>query len=159
MKAVQNFAAENAQEIIRGIEQSGKYEIKFPDGNVELAEEDVEIIPVDIPGWKVVNQGPLTVALDVTLTDSLKQEGIARDLVNRIQNIRKDKGFEVTDRINIKIQRNNLIDSAIHNNLAYICNETLTANLEMVEALEAANAIPVEVDETVSTKISVEKLN
>ncbi len=159
MKAVQNFAAENAQEIIRGIEQSGKYEIKFPDGNVELAEEDVEIIPVDIPGWKVVNQGPLTVALDVTLTDSLKQEGIARELVNRIQNIRKDKGFEVTDRINIKIQRNNLIDSAIHNNLAYICNETLTANLEMVEALEAANAIPVEVDETVSTKISVEKLN
>jgi isoleucyl-tRNA synthetase len=159
MKAVQAFAAEHAKDIISGIEKTGKYIVQLEQAAITLEAEDVEIIPVDIPGWKVVNSGVLTVALDVTLTDELKQEGIARELVNRIQNIRKDKGLEVTDRINIKILRNNLIDSAINNNLAYICNETLTNTLEMVETLGQNKGIPVEVDESLTTEITVEKLN
>ncbi|MBC7862317.1 MAG: class I tRNA ligase family protein, partial [Bacteroidia bacterium] len=159
MKAVQEFAKENGEAIIASIEKNGHYDLVLPAATIRLENEDVEIIPVDIPGWKVVNSGALTVALDITLTDELKQEGIARELVNRIQNIRKDKGFELTDRINIKILRNNLIDLAINNNLAYICNETLTTSLELVEELEQNTSISVDVDEKISTLITVEKLN
>ncbi|MFI5141655.1 MAG: isoleucine--tRNA ligase, partial [Bacteroidia bacterium] len=102
MKAVQSFAADHTQEIISGIEKTNKFDLKIEGDTITLEPEDVEIIPVDIPGWKVANSGPITVALDITLTEPLKQEGIAREIVNRIQNIRKDKGFELTDRINIK---------------------------------------------------------
>ncbi|MCE3260052.1 MAG: isoleucine-tRNA ligase, partial [Bacteroidetes bacterium] len=92
MKAVQAFANDNGQAIIRGIEREGKFAVPVNGTEILLENEDVEIIPVDIPGWKVANNGPLTVALDVTLTEVLKQEGLAREVVNRIQNIRKDKG-------------------------------------------------------------------
>ncbi len=126
---------------------------------ITLEPEDVEIIPVDIPGWKVANSGQITVALDISLNENLKQEGIARELVNRIQNIRKDKGLEVTDKIQIKIQQNNLIDNAVKNNLNYICSETLTSDIEFVALIEQASGILVEVDEAISTYISVEKLN
>jgi len=97
--------------------------------------------------------------LDITLTEPLKQEGVARELVNRIQNIRKDRGFELTDKIYVKIMRNNGIDEAIKNNLTYICSETLTGNLQMVDVLDAQTGMLVEVDESVSTYVSVEKLN
>jgi isoleucyl-tRNA synthetase len=99
------------------------------------------------------------VALDITLTEPLKQEGVARELVNRIQNIRKDRGFELTDKIYVKIMRNNGVDEAIKNNLTYICSETLTGNLQMVDVLDAQTGLLVEVDESVSTYVSVEKLN
>ncbi|MBA3972204.1 MAG: isoleucine--tRNA ligase, partial [Bacteroidetes bacterium] len=139
MKAVQSFANENGPTIISGIEKTGKYEIPanvFANEvkqsvnigeiasdslamTVVLEEEDVEIIPVDIPGWKVTNSGQLTVALDVTISPELREEGLARELVNRIQNLRKDSNLEVTDRIDVKIQRNSAINSAINNNLDY----------------------------------------
>jgi isoleucyl-tRNA synthetase len=119
----------------------------------------VEIIPVDIPGWKVANSGSLTVALDVTVTEELKQEGLAREVVNRIQNIRKDKGFEVTDKILVRIQQNANLDSAIKNNLSYICSETLTGDLQLVKELPPANASKIELDELITTMISIEKLN
>lgn len=96
-----------------GYRKTGKYEVNIEGDIIVLETEDVEIIPVDIPGWKVANSGALTVALDINLNEALINEGIARELVNRIQNIRKDKGFEVTDKINIKIQRNNSIETAI----------------------------------------------
>lgn len=159
MKAVQAFAQGHGAEIISGIERTGTYTVNVEGEEIVLENEDVEIIPVDIPGWKVANSGQLTVALDVTIDEALKQEGIARELVNRIQNIRKDKGLEVTDKINVKIQQNNEIDNAVRNNLNYICSETLTGNLELVAAMEQSSGILVEVDEAVSTYISVEKLN
>jgi len=156
MKAVQEFAKTNGNQIISGIEKTGKFEIKIENEAILLETEDVEIIPVDIPGWKVANQGYLTVALDVNLNEALINEGIARELVNRIQNIRKEKGFEVTDKINIEIQRNNQIETAIKNNLDYICNETLTNTLVFVENVNNSG-ITVDVDETLSTIISVQK--
>ena len=124
-----------------------------------LVSEDVEIIPVDIPGWKVANSGSLTVALDVSISAELKQEGLAREVVNRIQNIRKDKGLDVTDKILVRIQQNAKLDSAIKNNLSYICSETLTGDLQLVDSLTSVGANLVEVDETISTLISIEKLN
>jgi len=159
MKAVQSFAADHTQEIISGIEKISKFDLKIEGDTITLEPEDVEIIPIDIPGWKVANSGPITVALDITLTEPLKQEGIAREIVNRIQNIRKDKGFEVTDKINIKVLQNDALNDAIKNNLNYICSETLTSSLQLVEQLEQQTSMFIEVDEKLNTYISVEKLN
>jgi isoleucyl-tRNA synthetase len=159
MKAVQAFANEHQTEIISHIEKTNRFAVNIDGEEIVLETEDVEIIPVDIPGWKVANSGAITVALDITLTEPLKQEGVARELVNRIQNIRKDRGFELTDKIYVKIMRNNGIDEAIKNNLTYICSETLTGNLQMVDVLDAQTGLLVEVDESVSTYVSVEKLN
>ncbi len=159
MKAVQAFANQHQAEIISHIEKAGKFPVNIDGEEIVLETEDVEIIPVDIPGWKVANSGPVTVALDITLTEPLKQEGIAREIVNRIQNMRKDKGFEVTDKIYVKVLQNEYLNDAIKNNLTYICSETLTGNLEMVEALDLNSGILVEVDDAVSTYVSIEKLN
>jgi isoleucyl-tRNA synthetase len=159
MKAVQEFAKENGPKIIKDIELTGKHVITIAATEIVLENEDVEIIPVDIPGWKVANSGSLTVALDVSISDELKQEGLAREVVNRIQNIRKDKGLDVTDKILVRIQQNAKLDSAIKNNLSYICSETLTGDLQLVDSLTSAGANLVELDETISTMISIEKLN
>lgn len=158
MKSVQAFANENAQAIISGIEKTGSYEMKLGEDTIVLDTEDVEIIPVDIPGWKVANSGQLTVALDVTITPDLKEEGIARELVNRIQNLRKDSNLDVTDRIDVKIQRNSAINSAVNNNLNYICAEILASSLELVDTLEAAQGAEVELDEDTKTLITITKL-
>ena len=159
MKAVQAFAIENAIKIIPEIEKNGKFTIHLNGVDILLETEDVEIIPVDIPGWKVANNGPLTVALDISISEMLKQEGLAREIVNRIQNLRKDKGLDVTDRILVKIKQNEALNTAINNNLSYICSETLTGDLQLVTELNASTANAVEVDETISTYISIEKLN
>ncbi len=159
MKTVQAYANDHSTAIISGIEKTGQFKINVEGEEILLEGEDVEIIPVDIPGWKVANSGQITVALDVTLTASLKEEGLARELVNRIQNMRKDSGLDVTDKILVKIQQNDVLDAAIQNNLKYICAETLTGDLQVVQNLSAATASSVEVDELVSTLISIEKLN
>ena len=159
MKAVQAFANEHATKIISGIEKEAKYVISLKDAEILLEPEDVEIIPVDMPGWKVANSGSLTVALDINLTEELKNEGLAREVVNRIQNLRKDRGFEVTDKILVKIQQNSDLDNAIKNNLSYICSETLTSDLQLVQTIVSTNATTIEVDELISTLISIEKLN
>jgi isoleucyl-tRNA synthetase len=159
MKAVQDFAKENGQQIISDIEKYQKSIININDTEIIFEPDDVEIIPVDIPGWKVANSGALTVALDVVLNEELKNEGLARELVNRIQNIRKDKGLEVTDKIVVKIVQNSNLDNAIKNNLSYICSETLTGDLQIVNSLPQAQASAIEVDELISTLISIEKLN
>jgi len=159
MKAVQAYALENGPKIISEIEKSGRSVLTINGVEIILEPEDVEIIPVDLPGWKVANNGPITVALDITLSEELKNEGLAREVVNRIQNIRKEKGFEVTDKILVKIQQNSDLDNAIKNNLSYICSETLTNNLQLVQNLSGAEAVTIEVDELISTLISIEKLN
>jgi len=158
MKAVQAFANENANAIISGIEKAGTFEIKIDSDSIILEAEDVEIIPVDIPGWKVANSGQLTVALDVTITPELKEEGIARELVNRIQNLRKDSNLELTDRIDVKIQRNSAINSAINNNLDYICAEILASSLELVDNVDATKGSEIELEEEVKTLITITKL-
>lgn len=159
MKAVQAFAQTSPNDIINGIERNSAYTIQLEGASIVLEPEDVEIIPVDIPGWKVANSGSLTVALDVTISESLKHEGLAREVVNRIQNYRKDNGFEVTDKIFVKIQQNELLDQAIQTNLSYICNETLTQNLQLVTNLEPSTASTLEVDELIKTLMTIEKLN
>jgi isoleucyl-tRNA synthetase len=159
MKAVQAFALGNPQAIISGIEKTGKFDLTVEGNAYTLENEDVEIIPVDIPGWKVANSGQITVALDITLTPELKEEGIARELINRIQNIRKDKAFEVTDRIQVKIQSNKSINSAVSNNLNYICTEILASSLELVDKITENEGVVVEVDDEVKTLVSIVKLN
>lgn len=159
MKSIQTYAQNNSPFIISGIELNGKVELDLEGEKITLLTEDVEIIPVDLPGWKVANIGAITVALDITLTEQLKEEGIAREVVNRIQNLRKDKGFDVTDRIGVKIQENNKINAAITNNLEYICTEILASNFILVKELGDNDASLVDITEDIQTTISISKTN
>jgi len=157
MKYVQQFAADHQDEIIRAIETEGTFSVSAGNEIIALVVEDVEIIPVDIPGWKVVNQGALTVALDVTISDELRDEGIAREFVNRIQNLRKVAGFEVTDKISVKIEASQAFDKAIRSNSEYIRGQVLAGELDLVDALSEGE--PVEIEQGVSTYILIQKLN
>jgi isoleucyl-tRNA synthetase len=158
MKAVQNFALNNAQAIIAGIEKEGKFNMLIEDENILLETEDTEIIPVDIPGWKVANAGQLTVALDVTITHELKEEGLARELVNRIQNVRKERNFELTDRIVLKIKEQKEIKSAVNHNLEYICTEILADKIEFVTETPDDTAVLLELEENLSSTVQVTKV-
>ncbi|MBA6314089.1 isoleucine--tRNA ligase [Cellulophaga baltica] len=154
MKLVASEVAKFSQEDIQKIEQQGEISIEINNKSSILQLQDVEISSQDIEGWLVATSGPLTVALDVTINEDLRKEGIARELVNRIQNLRKDSGFEVTDRINIKILKNSLVEDAVASNLDYIKTETLTAELNFEEELE--NGTEIAFDE-VNTKLFIQK--
>jgi len=106
---------------------------------------EVDLAAEDIPGWSVASKGSLTVALDVTITEPLQQEGAAREIVNRIQNIRKDQGFDLTDRINVRITDNEILNNAINAYKSYICGEILADSLELVP--EVVDGIEIEVNE------------
>ncbi|CEN32487.1 isoleucine--tRNA ligase [Capnocytophaga cynodegmi] len=147
---IQNFT----QEDIHNIEKNREIIIKLEEKDVTLSIEDVEITTQDIEGWLVASSGNLLVALDIHITDELRKEGIARELVNRIQNIRKDSGFDVTDKINICIQKQKAVEEAVSDNLEYIKSETLTSELTFAENVSGE---PIEFDDIV-TKISVEKV-
>jgi isoleucyl-tRNA synthetase len=147
MKEIQQFAQENAQEIISSIEKTGEY--MWMKESILLQTEDVEIIPVDIPGWKVANQGNLTVALDVTITPELKEEGYARELVNRIQNLRKETNFEVTDKIIVKVSGENYLNDVLKNNSEYISSQVLASSLEFIPEMEGGVAVEWEGEEEV----------
>ncbi len=153
-------AAVNAftQDDIARIEEEEKYLLEIGGQPVEILLSDVEISTEDIPGWLITGMGKLTVALDITLTPELEEEGIARDLVNRIQNLRKDKGFEVTDKIRLKIEKNSEINDAIQNNYDYICSETLAESLDLIEKLPEADQIRVELADKLQACIIVEKV-
>jgi len=127
---------------------------KLPNNSINLQLQDVEISSQDIEGWLVASSGSITVALDVTINEELRKEGIARELINRIQNIRKDSGFEVTDKIDIKILKDGFVEAAVADNLNYIKTETLTAELDFEEKLDAG--IEIAFDE-VNTKLFIEK--
>ena len=159
MKLLQSYAAENGNKIISEIERNAKFIVNLNNFNIELVAEDVEIIPIDIPGWKVANNGSITVALDINISEELRNEGLARELVNRIQNLRKDSDFEVTDKILVKIQQKIELDNAIKNNLSYICSETLTTDFQIVNNLIPENSTIIEVDENLQTLIYIEKIN
>jgi isoleucyl-tRNA synthetase len=133
MKAVAAAVAELSQEAIAQLERNGSYALTI-DGNEAVIEAgDVEIFSEDIPGWLVANEGKLTVALEVTVTEELQREGIARELVNRIQNIRKSSGFEITDKITIVLSKNAQTDAAVEQYKAYICNQVLATSLTLAE--------------------------
>ncbi|WP_297510239.1 isoleucine--tRNA ligase [Flavobacterium sp.] len=149
-KAIQNFTPEQ----INSIESKGELDIEISGKSITLTSQDVEISSQDIPGWLVANANGITVALDITLTDALVEEGIARELVNRIQNIRKDSGFEVTDKIKVALQRNGALEKAIRNNEKYVCSETLTEELIFMDVL--ANGSEIEFDD-IKTRILISK--
>ncbi|MEI6821803.1 MAG: isoleucine--tRNA ligase [Bacteroidota bacterium] len=158
MKQIAAKVGEFNQDDINKIEAEGLYNLTIDGEAIELLITDVEIITEDIPGWVVANMGTLTVALDISITPQLKEEGIARELVNRIQNLRKENNFEVTDKINVKIENNIEIISAVNNNNLYICSETLADSLEMVDALNESNKVEIELSEDISTYILIEKV-
>jgi len=148
---VQNFT----QEDISKIEKEQQISICINEKNITLELEDVEISSKDIEGWLVANEGSLTVALDVTITEELRKEGVARELVNRIQNARKDLGLEVTDKIKLTILDDQNLQAAISENKEYIMSETLTLKLVFIDELR--NGVEVEFD-TIKSKILIEKI-
>jgi len=148
---VQRFTKED----ISKIEKSGNISLEINGKEITLEREDVEISSKDIEGWLVANEGGLTVALDVTITEELRKEGIARELVNRIQNARKDTGLEVTDKIRLTVLNFENLQHAIQENKAYIMSETLTQELVFVDALDAGTEIAFD---TIISKILIEKM-
>ena len=121
--------------------------------------EDVEIQTEDIPGWTVASEGKLTIALDINVTEELKQEGIAREFINKIQNLRKESNFEVTDRINLVILKHDEFNDAVLNHKDYICTQTLANDLVLVDKLSNPDAKEVEIDKEFSARILAERLN
>ncbi|WP_417866650.1 isoleucine--tRNA ligase [Xanthomarina gelatinilytica] len=154
MKLIANTIVGFTAEDIKKIEQSGQIEVVINGKSITLGLEDVEITSQDIEGWLVANEGALTVALDVTISEDLRKEGIARELVNRIQNLRKDSGFEVTDRINVMLQKDEKIVDAVQTNMLYIKAETLTEELEIIDQVN--NGIEVVFDD-VNTRLFIQK--
>ena len=140
-KEIQSFS----QDQINELDKTGELTITSSEKSITLTVEDVEISSQDIPGWLVANSNGITVALDITISEELRKEGIARELVNRIQNIRKDSGFEVTDKIKVQILKNDSIEQAVLANESYIKSETLTNELIFVS--EISNGTEVEFDE------------
>lgn len=150
--AVNKMTADDIAEM----EKEGKFEVTSSSGTEFVHLSEVEITTQDIPGWLVASEDKITVALDISLSEELVEEGMAREMVNRIQNLRKDSGLEVTDKISLFIERNEALEKAVRNNLEYICQETLVENLEWVDQLNDGQKI--EVDETISTTISIESV-
>ncbi len=124
------------QNQISSFEKDHIFVIQAGGEDVRLALEDVEIISEDVPGWLVANEGAITVALDINITDELRKEGVARELINRIQNIRKESGFDVTDKIQVLIERHELINDAIGIHDKYIGSQTLADTVLLVDKLE-----------------------
>ncbi|MFD2892126.1 isoleucine--tRNA ligase [Flavobacterium chuncheonense] len=149
-KEIQCFS----QEQINALEKQGELTLDISGKSINLTIADVEISSQDIPGWLVANANGITVALDITITDELRNEGIARELVNRIQNIRKDSGFEVTDKIRVQLQKEAIIEQAVQANEDYIKSETLTNELIFVDNIE--NGTEIEFDE-LQTKVLISK--
>ncbi len=154
MKLIANEIQNFDQEKIKILEQTGQFDIEINDKIITLESSDVEISSQDIEGWLVANSGSLTVALDVTISPELKKEGIARELINRIQNIRKDSGFEVTDKIEIVFQENETIQAAVANNEHYIKNETLTETIEFTS--DIINGTEIAFDD-IATQLIIKK--
>ncbi|MDD7884687.1 isoleucine--tRNA ligase [Flavivirga sp. 57AJ16] len=154
MKLIANTIKALNSDDIKKIEQNGILDVEINGKNITLGLEDVEITSQDIEGWLVANEGSLTVALDVTISDDLRKEGIARELINRIQNLRKDSGFEVTDRIDVRLQKDDHVINAVNANMTYIKSETLTNELEIIDKLD--NGIEIVFDD-VSTKLFIQK--
>jgi isoleucyl-tRNA synthetase len=154
MKEIAAAMAAFTQEQINSVEQSGDYTFTLPSGEVRLQKEAVEITSEDLPGWLVASEGALTVALDVTVTEALRREGIARELINRIQNLRKESGFDVVDKIRITIGQQPGIADAVEDFRELIATQTLATAIHLVP--DCADGITIDVED-VPVKIKVER--
>ena len=135
MKALQAAIASFTQSDLEKLEREKVYVVELDGEKFNLQIEDVEILTEDIPGWLVASEGAITVALDVTLTDELRNEGNAREFVNKVQNLRKDKDFQVLDRIKVSVVKNKTFESTLKHFKDYISNEILAKEIELVESL------------------------
>jgi isoleucyl-tRNA synthetase len=157
MKGIAAAVNQFEQEDINELERNGQIQIEVQDENVTLTIDDVEISTDDIPGWLVMTENGITVALDIQLNDELRHEGITRELVNRIQNLRKDSGLDVTDRIEITVESQELLTAAVNDNFDYICAETLADELNFVDSLSGDNVHESELNEDLTCKFKIER--
>ncbi len=141
MKTVAQMLTEFSQEQIAELEKNGQYTLDVAGSSVVVEKGDVEILSEDIPGWLVANNGQITIALDVTITDELKEEGIAREFVNRIQNIRKSSGFEITDKIIVEIEKKAEINVAVEHFAQYIASQVLANEVKLVDSISGATEL------------------
>ena len=153
MKLITAALAQFTASDITSIEKNGTFLINE---NICITLTDVEISFTDIPGCIVGGNDGGVVALEITLSQELKEEGLAREFINRIQNLRKDKGFEVTDKITILVEKNEALSSAIQNNFIYICDETLAEQLGFIDGLNHAED-KIELVDGINAKVSVKK--
>jgi len=155
MKEISNVVSNLNAEEIKKLEQTGNIELVVNEKSIIFEIDDFEIVSQDIEGWLVAHEGALTVALDIVIDKNLKDEGISREFVSKIQTMRKSSGFEVTDRINIFIQEHSSITDAIENNINYIKSETLAKDLKILEELKDGDEISFD---EIETKISINKI-
>lgn len=156
MKQISAAVAEMTQSDIFEFEKKGSRDLHIGEETLTLGLEDVEILSEDIPGWLVANEGKITVALDINITKTLKEEGIAREFINRIQNLRKESDFDVTDKISLYIVKHPEINEAVENFSQYIASQVLAETIELVDNI-TQNAKEVEIDE-MTTRIKIEKM-
>ena len=156
MKDISKEVAALDQEAINAFESNGLLELDINNESISLKDDDLLVQSEDIPGWSVATEGGITVALDINITDELQREGIARDLVNRIQNLRKDLGLEVQDKIKVLVgDGNEMVSQSIKSNKDYICSETQALELEIKADLVDYKEL--EIDSFV-VKLSIEAL-
>ena len=141
MKALQTAIAAFTQDDLQKLERDKVYRLQLDGQDFELDLNDVEILSEDIPGWLVASDGPVTVALDVTITDELRNEGTAREFVNKVQNLRKEKNFQVLDRIRVSVVKNETFERALAQFKDYISNEILAKDIILVESLSAFDEV------------------
>lgn len=159
IKFISKQLADFSQEQISNFEQTGTVNLNIEGNELTIIIEDVQVLTEDIPGLLAANKGTLMVALDTEITDKLKSEGIAREIVNKIQNLRKDSGFEVTDKIEINIESNKIIDAAIKNHQDYIKSQVLAVKINIKELLNHENTDieNIEIDENLLVKVEIQK--
>jgi isoleucyl-tRNA synthetase len=158
MKEVSSAINGMDQEEIAKFEKERSFRIEAGGESIQLTLEDVEIISEDIPGWLVANEGSITVALDIGISEELRMEGVARELINRIQNIRKESGFEVTDKISVLIEKHELINEAVKIHGRYIGSQTLASSVSLTESLENNHSKRIDIDEDVFINIRVTRV-
>ena len=157
MKDIAAAFAQFSQSDISAIEATENYTFALPAGEVTLERADYEITSEDMPGWLVATEGKLTVAMDITITESLKKEGVARELINRIQNLRKEKDFEITDRVEVSIEKREDVVASLAEFTEYVCEQTLCENIHLADSLENADEVEWGNDEVL--RISIKLLN
>ena len=144
MKALAAAIQTMSQDEINAFEKAGTFTLAVEGQEAVIERADVEIISEDIPGWLVANEGRLTVALDITVTENLRKEGLARELVNRIQNLRKSSGYDITDKISVTVLSNDVIDEAIKDFNSYIANQVLAVSVEITDVISDATELDFE---------------
>ena len=157
MKQIAAMTATFSQERIAEIESSEQITLSMGDEQITVTPADFEITSEDMPGWLVASEGKLTVALDITVTDELRREGVARELINRIQNIRKDSGFEVTDKIRVEIQALDLVSGAVAEYAGYIAQQTLAVEVKCADSPQGDVVVDSDVDDN-PLKIAVTRI-